>query len=222
MTDTTRSKHLPQGLADWLGIAGFVVAVLTFATDSIQKYWDRPTITLDTPNRSSAVPSLPMTFSVAEPLPSGASIAWSFTGAGVRASVNGEQAAIKVTVNGRTIDVARPLRISAVATNRGTHPLRFVSATVTYGTIMGTLKQRTKAVDVIVEEGRRRAVIEVATDDAAFLSIPLAIGVLDELGECHSKFIEGPGKYAFAQLLSKRPLQTFCSDPILSQVVSIP
>lgn len=219
------NKHLPQGASDWIGIAGFVLASLVLVFDRVDRREERPDIHLETRTTAVDRSGKAIHARVLEPALGPASVVrWTFgnEAAFVTAEVDGRPAKVAAFIGDEQIDPERPLKLSAVATNRGSRPLRFISATATYAGSDGLLRQETKRTDLVVDEERRRAVVEVAPRDARLLSVPLAVGMLDELKTCHVVLIKGSSAERFRQTLDSKSRDYFCSDPDMSRVIALP
>ena len=201
---------------DWLAVAGFVLGLTALVLDLRSAWTDRAILKVrafatEPPAGSS------IEFRVLGPVPSDAQLSWMFNEDGAVARLNERVVTSAATIDGKP---ARPL--FAVATNEGRRPIRLISATITYGASNGNLRLASQPIDyLLTEDERRRAIIDIATAGETMFSAPLAVGVLDEVGNCYWSVIVTDHLERFVAKLQQLPAAQRCEDAELSRRIRI-
>lgn len=184
------NRHLPQTFTDWIGVAGFILALTALGVQYAAYRSDRAELQIG----SEALYGYQIVSKLGES-----------TAESVRISVVPATRRLEPsTSSGPRFD------LTLVAVNHGRRPIRLISATLTYLDKLGRTQSVMQPIDELLTEERRRAVLTITADAAVLGKEPALISLLDERGVCLQRTLVVPELQEQIAAASKR---LYCVDP---------
>lgn len=187
---------MPQAFTDWVGVAGFVLALTALYLQYAAHRSDRAELQIASKGLYQG--EIVQAFGTSVPVTLKISVV---------PAIRGLEPSPPSPSRGTHFDV------TLVALNHGRRPIRLISATVTYLDKLGTTQSVVKPIDELLTEEKRRAVISISADASVLGKEPAFISLLDELGVCLQRTLVIPDRQVTAAQVAAASRRLYCVDP---------